>query len=81
MKLYYNNPVQVRFADPGEVFDDGIPLDDATVLGGIAFHECVICGCCGVTWDLDEFTEEEWNELGFEELNWVNINEEIRGGI
>ncbi len=41
---------------------------------GIAYHNEIICGCCGGTFDL----EDESNEVEIEkELPWVSLIEEI----
>ena len=80
---YFENPTQVRFYD-GE---------NECYLGGIAFHEKLICGCCGGTIDLEDFyadydevwrsTEEEKEKLPANPIeiysNWVNISEAITG--
>ena len=65
MKRQYERPTQVRW------FDDV----EGVWVGGIAYRDEIICGCCGSILKLDEFEENEVVELG----NWVNIEEEIRG--
>lgn len=64
MKRYYELPTQVRWFD----------ADDKCWIGGIAYRNEIICGCCGSIFEFDEFEEGEVVELG----NWVNIEEEIR---
>lgn len=65
MKRRYERPTQVRW------FDDV----EGVWIGGIAYRDEIICGCCGSILELDEFEEGEVVELG----NWINIEEEIRG--
>ena len=36
-KKYYNKPTQVKFYD----------VDNDLWVGGIAYHDEIICGCCG----------------------------------
>lgn len=68
MKTYYDSPTQVVFSDQEN--EDESPI----LLGGIAFHEYVICGECGSVIELDEFKEGQVRELP-----WCSIDEEIRG--
>ena len=65
MKRYYERPTQVRWFDSVQ----------KRWIGGIAYKNELVCGCCGGVYELDEFEEGEVVELG----NWVNIEEEIRG--
>ena len=65
MKRHYERPTQVRWFD----------TENKRWIGGIAYRDEIICGCCGSILELDEFKEGEVVELG----NWVNIEEEIRG--
>ncbi len=73
--LYYDKPTQVEFFD----VDDEIPC----WLGGIAFHDVIICGCCGATIEISElYDRAEETRLGkdpVKALNWIDINEEIKG--
>lgn len=66
MKRYYEVPTQVRWFDSV----------NKRWIGGIAYKGEVICGCCGGVFELDNFKEDEVEELGG---YWVNIEEEIRG--
>lgn len=73
--LYYDKPTQVKFLD----FDGGEPY----WIGGIAFHDVVICGCCGDTVEISELYEKA-EECGYgyspiEALIWIDISEEIKG--
>ena len=66
MKRYYERPTQVRWFD----------TESNRWIGGIAYRNEIICGCCGSILELDGFEEDEVVELG---KWWVNIDEEIRG--
>lgn len=73
--LYYDEPTQVKFFD----FDN----EASCWTRGIAYHDVVICGCCGVTIKISEFYDMAI-ETGFEEdpirvLDWIDINEKIKG--
>ena len=73
--LYYDMPTQVKFFD----FDGEEPY----WIGGIAYHDVIICGCCGGTIEISELYDiAEENELGedpIKALNWIDINAEIKG--
>lgn len=60
--MYFDMPVQVRFQD----------VESEGWFSGIAYHDVVICNCCGGTFDIDEILEE--NPNGIIEMNhWTNI--------
>ena len=65
MKRYYEVPTQVRWFN----------ADDKNWIGGIAYRNEIICGCCGSILELNEFEEGEVVEF----RDWVNIEEKIRG--
>ena len=73
--LYYDIPTQVKFFD----FNSEEPY----WIGGIAFHDVVICGCCGATIEIsdlyDEAEETGFNEDPIKVLDWIDINNEIKG--
>lgn len=73
--LYYDMPTQVKFFD----FDSEEPY----WIGGIAFHDMIICGCCGGTVEISELYERaeeyKYGNSPIEVLNWIDINEEIKG--
>ena len=88
--LDFDCPTQVKFID----FDRGISNDDNKEpywIGGIAFGDKIICGCCGGTLDIQEYYED-WDSFGREEFGdyveddnplvvysyWVDINEDIK---
>lgn len=72
--LYYNHPVQVRFWDAGRKM----------FLGGVAFRDYVICGCCGKVCLIRDIVDEanlldNINEDdAIVELAWNNIDKAIR---
>ena len=73
--LYYDKPTQVKFIE----FDS----DEPYWIGGIAFHDVVICGCCGGTIEISELYERA-EECGYgyspiEALIWIDISEAIKG--
>ena len=73
--LYYDMPTQVKFFD----FDGEEPY----WIGGIAFHDVVICGCCGAAVKIANIYDYA-EEIGFSEdhikvLDWVDIQNEIKG--
>ena len=72
---FYDLPTQVKFVD----FDS----DKLSWIGGIAFEDKIICGCCGGVFEISDIYDEA-NEIGFEgepiqELRWIDISEEIKG--
>ena len=67
MKRYFEKPVQCAFRDV-----EG----DYEWLGGIAYQDKIICGCCGYVLDVNEYAEEDFHVYP----NWCNIAEEIIGG-
>lgn len=73
--LYYDMPTQVKFFD---FYGEG-----PYWTGGIAYHDVIICGCCGATIEIadlyDEAEETGFNEDPIKVLNWIDINEEIKG--
>ena len=69
MKKWFDEPTQVKFLE-----NEDIRGDRDTSLGGIAFHDFVICGECGATVELDDIES-------IEELPWISISEEILGEV
>lgn len=65
-KSWYGKPTQVHFHDEGMAEDEWC--------GGIAYHDYIICGCCGSIIELDN---EDVQIL--EELPWINVSHEIIG--
>ena len=48
MKRYYDVPTQVRF----------FMNEDEGYCGGIAYHNEIICGCCGGVFEIDDIIDE-----------------------
>lgn len=69
MKTYFEHPTQVAFWD-GE---------NNHYVGGIAYHDEIICGCCGGVMEIEEvieFTPEGVAPI-VEYAIWVNVSSEI----
>ena len=65
-KTYFSIPTQVRVEDPDNA--DGFVY-------GIAYHDVLICACCGGTFDLEELNSDG---LAIEPLgDWVDFGEYI----
>ena len=75
--LYYGTPCQVRFIDCGDP-------NNITICGGIAYHDFIICGCCGTILPIQEIIDDagacgyHWDNAIIE-LDWIDIDEAIRG--
>jgi hypothetical protein len=52
--------------------------------GGIAYHDEIICGCCGAVLSIQEVIDDaveagiHWDDA-IVELEWIDIEEAIRG--
>ena len=72
MNNYYNEPTQVKFWDTcGDRY-----------LGGIAYQDKIICGCCGGAAYISEIYESAPDTLEDPIVpydDWVDISSEIRG--
>ena len=73
--FYYDKPTQVKFLD----FDGEEPY----WIGGIAYYNEVICGCCGGVFKIYELyeraEEHKYKDSPIEALIWIDINEAIKG--
>ena len=75
--LYYGTPCQVKFVDCGDP-------DNITLCGGIAYHDFVICGCCGAILSIQEIIDDavangyHWDDAIIE-MKWIDISQEIIG--
>ena len=68
---YFDNPTQVLFYN--------IDADDGNYTFGIAYHDTVICGCCGGVFMVDElydFTPNGKTPI-YPLKGWENLDEEI----
>ena len=70
---YFSVPTQVKFWDA--LSEDYI--------GGIAYLDEIICGCCGSVFKISEIYEVAPNTLEGDPIviydDWVDISSEIRG--
>lgn len=65
MAKHFDKPTQVIFT-----FDNGTNREKSA---GIAYHDEIICGCCGGIFHLDEA-----DVVIEKQLSWVDLCEEIR---
>ena len=70
MKKYFETPTQVLFKQDEETMRE----TGREWFAGIAYHDEIICGCCGGIFETDEI------EL-IQPLPWVDISEEIAGDL
>lgn len=77
---YFNVPTQVKFLDYDYEFAQGETEEDRPFLGGIAYQDYVICGCCGGVSKIEELRNIDWLDLNFTEFDWINLSGEIIGG-
>ena len=74
-ELYYSHPVQVRYWD----------TDLQKYVGGIGYHDVIICGFCGKACSIAEIIDEVAQHCGMGpdeaiiEMDWIDINQEIIG--
>lgn len=68
MNMFFTKPTQVKFL---------VLTDDENYIGGIGYHDKVICGCCGYAFDINELLKDNPNAII--ELPWIDINKEILG--
>lgn len=79
---YFDEPTQVGFRDPYYELEVGETFDDVPTIGGIAYCDEVICGCCGGILHLQElFDTADENDfpMSFTIFPWVSISDEILG--
>lgn len=71
MKKFFEVPTQVRFWNS----------DIMSHIGGIAYRDEVICGCCGGVVSVDDILADAEHDgvTGIVELSWENIEAEISG--
>ena len=74
-ELYYAHPIQVRYWDTGL----------RKYIGGIGYHDIIICGCCGKACSIAEIVKEaaEYDQMDADEaiveLAWLDVSGEIVG--
>lgn len=67
---HYDCPTQVKFYD----------VDGDHYVGGIAYGNCIICGCCGGIFEIAEVIEYAPEDVEpIIELEWIDIANEIAG--
>ena len=64
---FFEKPTQVKFYDS----------ENECWLGGIAYGDVIICGCCGSILEIADFENPD-KEIK-EYPKWLNISEEIIG--
>lgn len=69
MKKFFEVPTQVQFWD----------TDTISYIGGIAYHDEIICGCCGGVFHVDDILADAEKDgvTGIVELDWIDIEGEI----
>lgn len=72
---YFDVPTQVFWKNPDFGDTDSIYDSETEYFVGIAYKDEIICACCGGIIHVDEVPEI------LEFSHWVNIAEEISGGI
>lgn len=74
-ELYYAHPIQVRYWDTGL----------QRYVGGIGYHDVIICGCCGKACSIAEIIDEAAKYCKMDpdkaiiEMDWIDISQEIIG--
>ena len=74
-ELYYAHPIQVRYWDTCR----------QQYIGGIGYHDVIICGCCGKACSIDAIIDEaaKYSKLDADkaivEMEWIDIHQEILG--
>ena len=74
-ELYYAHPVQVRYWDTGR----------QKYIGGIGYHDVIICGCCGKACSIDTIIDEaaKYSKIDADraiiEMEWLAIDQPIIG--
>jgi hypothetical protein len=74
-ELYYAHPVQVRYWDTGR----------QRYIGGIGYHDVIICGCCGKACSIDAIIDEaaKYSKIDADraiiEMEWLTIDQPIIG--
>lgn len=74
-ELYYAHPVQVRYWDTGR----------QRYIGGIGYHDVIICGCCGKACSIDAIIDEamKYSKIDADraiiEMEWLALDREILG--
>lgn len=71
--MRFTVPTQIKFLDE----------DRDHYIGGIAYKNQIICGCCGGIINIDEYLEYSHPDVPSSEkiipLDWIDISNEIKG--
>ena len=70
MKKYFEVPTQVLFRQDEETMRE----NGARWFAGIAYHDEIICGCCGGIVEIEEVEQ-------IQSLPWIYISDAIAGGV
>ena len=66
--MYFEVPTQVKFWDPSSI----------NYIGGIAYQDEIICGCCGGIIPIEEVCEFAPSDIiPIITLDWVPVDQEI----
>ena len=78
---YFDHPTQVKYLD----IDSGYDVNEAHYVGGIAYRDEIICGCCGATISIEDLMELA-HDMQINEADliipfhsWIDIEYKIRG--
>ena len=73
---FYEKPKQVMFADPENPGD---------WLVGIAFHDSIICSCCGGVFEIEDVIQMAKEDAVvnpiYEYEDWSDLTDDIYGGV
>lgn len=70
MKKFFDNPMQVSFRADDETMKE----EGRKCWFGIAYHDYIICGCCG-----EVFKVEECEQITEYDDSWFDLEEAIGG--
>ena len=70
MKRFFEKPTQVMFKQDEETMLE----NGAEWFAGIAYHDEIICGCCGGIIEMDEVET-------ISPMSWIDISEAIAGDL
>ena len=86
-KDYYESPTQVLFLDFESIVDGA---EGIHYIGGIAYQDEIICGCCGGTFPIEELIKDyddyvvgnPWLDAFplIRPMPWIDISNDIIGG-
>lgn len=71
---FFNTPTQAKFLEPF--------VNCPVYVGGIAYEDKIICGCCGSVFEIEE-VYDECQVIGWDPVvvfdDWVSLSGEILG--